>query len=122
MTKKTYHVDYDMTASVDIEIDHNPKTDALLVLINDFWTGAEERVSNSGSVLNAVLRMLAAECLRLEFFQGMGTNLVIRAFEHEMEGWPKMDGSAGIKIIAINGFNIDVEQMFIEEVTRDDDH
>ena len=122
MSKKTYQVDYAHEASVDIEIDHNPTTDALLVQINDFWMGAEERISDSESVLNAVLRMLAAECLRLEYWQGMGINLVIRAFEHEMEGWPKMDGSAGIKIIAIDGFHLDVDQMSIGEVTRDDAH
>ena len=122
MTKKTYQVDYAHEASVDIEIDHNPTTDALLVEINDFWMGAEERVSDSGLVLNAVLRMLAAECLRLDFCLGMGLSWVTRNFDKDMEGWPKMDGSAGIKIIAIDGFHLDVDQMSIGEVTRDDAH
>lgn len=56
---KKYTVDYDWKAELTVEIDHDVMTDEKLHEINNFWSNADYRLERQGSVLNAVLVMLA---------------------------------------------------------------
>ena len=56
---KKYIIDYDWKASIEIEIDHDVMTEEKLHQINNFWSDSEYRLNKHGSVLNAVLIMLA---------------------------------------------------------------
>lgn len=60
---KKYIIDYDWKASIEIEIDHDVMTEEKLYQINNFWSDSEYRLNKHGSVLNAVLIMLAQHAL-----------------------------------------------------------
>lgn len=60
---KKYIIDYDWKASIEIEIDHDVMTEEKLHQINNFWSDSEYRLNKHGSVLNAVLIMLAQHAL-----------------------------------------------------------
>ena len=60
---KKYIIDYDWKASIEIEIDHDLMTEEKLHQINNFWSDSEYRLNKHGSVLNAVLIMLAQHAL-----------------------------------------------------------
>jgi hypothetical protein len=99
---KKYIVDYDWKGEICVEVDHDILTDEKLAEINNFWSGAEYRISKQGSVLNAVLVMLAQHALLLQVSNDWNTRGVVSEFSWEegngQEGWPPMDGSEGIKI------------------------
>ncbi|EIX9026393.1 DUF2528 family protein [Klebsiella aerogenes] len=108
---KKYTVDYDWKAELTIEIDHDVMTDEKLHEINNFWSNADYRLGRHGSVLNAVLVMLAKEALLIALSQNYNTYGVVSEFDWSngegVEGWPHMDGSEGIKIT-----NVDVSGIF----------
>jgi len=110
--KKTYVVEWDYKADVRIEIDHDLITDELLHEINNFWGGAEERIEEEGSVLNAVLKLLAQEALSE---QVRSLYNVAEEFKTEPpEGWPKLDGSCGIKLLSCDEVTFDRDDMTIK--------
>ncbi|CTT58870.1 putative single-stranded DNA binding protein of prophage [Escherichia coli] len=67
---KKYIIDYDWKASIEIEIDHDFMTEEKLHQINNFWSDSEYRLNKHGSVLNAVLIMLAQHALNRPGFPG----------------------------------------------------
>lgn len=108
---KTYVIEYDCKASVTVEIDHDILTDELLHEINNFWSEAEYRLRvASGNVLKAVLKMLARDALVEEV---SGTNAHYLFTQDPPEGWPKLDGSYGIKFISCEELVIDYDDMTI---------
>lgn len=116
---KSYTVDYDWKAEMKVEIDHDIMTEAELHEINNFWSDAEYRISRSGDVLSAVLKMLARTAMLIALEQNFNTRGVVGEFDTSdgcgQEGWPPMDGSVGIKItyIDISGM-LDSDDMSIE--------
>lgn len=123
MTIKRYSVDCNDMAEVIIEIDHDVATEEKLHEINDFWSNSEQRIGEARSVLGAVLKMLTAKVLYLALEDGFaGVESVIRSFDYEIEGvvghegWPKLDGSYGIKLIDFTDLTIDYDDMTVREV------
>ncbi|WP_035276512.1 DUF2528 family protein [Desulforegula conservatrix] len=118
---KKYKIDYDWKAEVRVEIDHDIATEEKLKEINDFWIGAEDRVRQEGSVLNAVLKMLTRTCLLLQIEKGYNTVGIIEEFDWDtsnggIEGWPKMDGSFGFKLLRVDNLDFDETDMTISEI------
>lgn len=103
-----------------VEIDHSICTDASLHQINNFFINAEDRYLDSDCDITAtVLKMLAATC----FTEQTGptgdwnTQGLIALFEDgNMEGWPPMDGSEGIKILGCDSPGVCYDDMEVEEV------
>jgi hypothetical protein len=123
MTIKKYTLDYDWKAEVDVEINDELCTDKQLTEINTFWGGSEDRLSEAnGNLLNAVLVLLARTALYVQFEGDYNLHGVVEAFdwdaefgERGIEGWPKMDGTHGIKITGISGFSFDPSDFTIKE-------
>lgn len=117
---KRYEIDYDGKANVTVEIDHDIVTEANLHELNNFWSNAEWRVEKHDGVLNAVLKMLAAQVIQIQFTAGYTTPGLIRQFDWDsgngQEGWPPMDGSQGIKIIDTEDLEIDYDDMSIKSI------
>lgn len=116
--KKRYTVDYDWKFECVFEIDDEVFTEQMAKSINEFWMNPDYRASQAGSHLHAVLKMLANHCWILSLEHAN----YIRAFDYELdncgqEGWPKMDGSAGIKIIRVDNLDLDYDDMNIEVAT-----
>lgn len=123
MTIKRYKVDYNDRADIVVEIDHSIMTEAGLKDINDFWTNSESRLAeNAGSVLNAVLKMLASTVFYIQLTDRYGSvEDIIESFDwgiHGNEGWPEMDGSSGIKLISCEDFYLEHDCMTVEEVNK----
>lgn len=109
---KTYEIDYDLKASVTIEINHDIVSEADLHELNNFWINANWRVKRDGGVLNAVLK--------IQFTAGYTIDGLIKQFDWDsgngQEGWPPMDGSHGIKIIDTEDLELDADDMSIKTV------
>lgn len=116
--KKRYEITYDWNQTVTVEVDHDVMTDAKLHEINRFWSGADERIQDyEGSVLWAVLVMLAQRCLRLSITElGSVKDCFNWKTGHGVEGWPTMDGSDGITLISVDDFEFDEDEFVVKEV------
>lgn len=118
---KRYEIDWDWKANVTVEIDHDIMTEEALHEINNFWGDAEWRVESNDGVLNAVLKMLAREVIRIQYVEGWTTDYLIKQFDWDsgngQEGWPPMDGSQGIRIIGSDDLSVDLDDMSIKELT-----
>jgi hypothetical protein len=119
---KKYKIDWDWKAEIHIEIDHDIATGEMLHEINSFWGNDKYRVTKEGSVLNAVLKMLAREAFYIAYCNDYNTFGVVSAFDYDdkynncdTEGWPKMDGSAGFKITRCETFSMETSDMTIKE-------
>jgi Protein of unknown function (DUF2528) len=117
MNKKRYMVSYNHNFDMVVEIDHAVMTDELLHSIDDFWSDAECRLdAESGDITKTVLKFLAAEAFRLT----ISTWDAIRVFDWNsgggQEGWPSMDGSAGIKIVSIDQVTFDADDLSVHEI------
>lgn len=116
--KKRYAVDYDWKVRMVVEIDHAVMTDEKLHEINRFWTEPEYRLARrDDNIVKVVLAMLA----RRAFHLAMESFDVVREFSWKdgrgQEGWPAMDGSEGIKIIEVEEFDFDEEDISVTEIT-----
>lgn len=120
---KKYEVDYDFKARIVVEIDHDIMTEEKLHEINSFWSNDKSRLdAESGSVLDAVLKMLAQCIFCLEIERNVTTAGIVRLFDWGdrnggQEGWPKMDGSAGIKVTDVEGLTFAARDMDVTERT-----
>lgn len=109
---KTYILDYDNKAEVVVEIDHDVLNDELLHEINNFWDGADVRLSVcDGNILKVVLRLLATAAIREEF---MGWSAFMSFRNGGMEGWPKLDGGCGIKLMKVEELTLEDEDVIIK--------
>lgn len=98
-TIKTYTLDYDDKAEVIVEVDHDILNDELLHEINNFWFDAEHRLAAcNGNILKVVLRLLATAAIREEITSRGGVSSFV---DGEMEGWPPLDGTFGIRLIKV---------------------
>ncbi|KOZ19737.1 Lambda prophage-derived protein ea10 [Escherichia coli] len=79
----------------------------------------EDRLNKHGSVLNAVLIMLAQHALLIAISSDLNAYGVVCEFDwndgNGQEGWPSMDGSEGIRITDIDTSGIfDSDDMTIK--------
>lgn len=117
--KKTYRLTYgDSLAEIDVEVDYDVVNENdVLNQINNFWSDAQARLDDADHtdwpVLHAVLRML---CVRL-LESGIIFNDAVGHFNRgNVEGWPPLDGSAGIKVLHMCDFEFEPEDVGILEI------
>lgn len=123
MGVKKYSIDYDWKAEVEIEINDELCTEDQLNEINTFWSGSEDRLADAGGVLlNAVLVLLAKTALHIQLDHDYNLRGVVDAFNWDakfgecgIEGWPKMDGTSGIKITGISEFRFESSDFAVHE-------
>ena len=101
--KVIYEIDYDFKATVKIEVDDDVCTQHALHEINQFWAGHERRVkAENGSVLDAVLKLIAQKALALELCGNYPLSRIADKFDWDdgngVEGFPKLDGSMGLNL------------------------
>lgn len=117
---KKYRIDWDWKAELDVEVDHTIATEETFKEINEFWSGAAHRASRHGGHFQAALKMLAERCFMLQLESGWNVKGVVSEFDWDegggQEGWPKMDGSSGIKILAITVDVFDHADMEIKDL------
>ncbi|WP_288843244.1 DUF2528 family protein [uncultured Deefgea sp.] len=98
--------------SIELEVDHDQLTTEVATEINNFWSGAKERVSDAGgSVVNAVIKMAADTLARSMLSQGGAcfssedvAAIWTKQDLHDQEGWggSELDspyGYCGIRLI-----------------------
>ena len=117
--KTKYRIDYDWKVDIIIEIDDEIMTTEMLTEINTFWSNDDVRLRDAdGIVLNAVLKLLTGVILVSQVESGLNLRGIISMFDWDegngIEGFPKMDGSHGIKIICVDDFEFDPNDMTIE--------
>lgn len=96
---KRYGVNWFGELDLVVEVDHDVVTNDTLTEINTFWSDSSDRLRDAdGDVLIAVLKMLAQRCFQLTTAYGYSVKGLVLEFE-TIEGWPRMDGSEGFKII-----------------------
>jgi hypothetical protein len=121
---KKYLVEHDTGAGMTVEVDHSLITDKELHELNNFWSNAKDRLNDEGgNILNTVLKLLLERVLSVQFEQDLNTQGVINAFDWDyqygnggQEGYPKLDGSSGIKLLDVIGFELLTCDMSISEV------
>lgn len=98
---KRYVLTYDDTNhQVEVAVSDAPETVAMLQEINSFWSGDKERLAAAnGDVLTAVLRMLCTRVLASTLTEHSAFDVFARG---EVEGWPPLDGSSGIKLLSVD--------------------
>ncbi|EKZ9425950.1 DUF2528 family protein [Salmonella enterica] len=112
---------HDEMPVLTVEIDPAVCTIETLENINNFFINAQARLDEAdGDVIATVLKMLAAAC----FTEQTGptgdwnTRGLIDLFKDgNMEGWPPMDGSEGIKILGCDSPGVRYDDMIVEEVS-----
>ncbi|WP_199098981.1 DUF2528 family protein [Dyella sp. ASV21] len=89
---------------VTLDVDHAKLTTELATEINDFWTGADDRLDAAdGDVVMAVIK-LAAKYLMYQVLDPTGWRHIPnmqREFDGE-EGWPP-NGEHGIRLVDFEG-------------------
>lgn len=97
-----YIIELDVDFEMTIEIVQNETTLKILHKINNFWSGSKLRLSHFNMCIEkTVCNLIAREVFRLQTTTDMyaDLDLVIKAFERDIEGFYPLDGSYGIKII-----------------------
>lgn len=84
-----------------VEIDHNIMTDEMLHMINNFWSDSQGRLSDAdGDITKAVVSYLCSVVYWLACKSELGNVVSMFKEGRYTEGWPEMDGSAGIKLVS----------------------
>lgn len=122
MNCKKYEITYELCHSIVVEIDHDIMTDEILHQINSFWGDEQYRLNMAdGDIVQAVLKMLGEFILRLTVEYNYSTQGIIDLFNWDsryggQEGWPKMDGSTGIRIVSVEEFTFAESGFDVKEV------
>ncbi|WP_345891371.1 DUF2528 family protein [Dickeya oryzae] len=117
MDIRKYCVEWDGQLTLMVEIDHDIVTAELLMQINFFWSNARDRLEDAGgNVLVAVLKMLGQRCWQMVIAHGYNTQGLIREFGNGVEGWPKMDGSNGFRILDCEEIEFDESDITVDEI------
>ena len=116
---KKYLVEHESGAGMVVEVDHSLMTDAELHDLNNFWSCARERLSDEdGDILHTVLKDLLNQVLRVQFEGDLNLQGVLNAFDYHggggQEGYPKLDGSAGIKLLKVDGIELFASDMTVK--------
>lgn len=104
-----------------VEINPAICTIETLESINNFFINGTDRLEDSdGDIIVTVLKMLAATCFTEQTGPTGGWNAegLISLFDNgNMEGWPPVDGSCGIKILACDVPGVNYDDMTVEEIS-----
>lgn len=114
---KKFKLSHDwITWEVEVEIDLKKSEPAIKEMIT-FWTGWKHRLDlHEGNYLEAFLQQLAREIFIIQAERGsMNTKGVIEEFGAR-EGWAKMDGSQGIKILSVDSLEFDYSDFSFKEL------
>jgi hypothetical protein len=109
---KTFVLEYDMLPLCRVEIDTERAAKLIQEMVN-FWSESEYRLNENGrDYLRTWLKQLGAFILR------NGRAPVISSLGQPVgdEGWCKLDGTHGIKVINVEPFEPDEDGITIEEV------
>ena len=109
---KKYIIDYDWKASIEIEIDHDVMTEEKLHQINNFWSDSEYRLNKHGSVLNAVLIMLAQHALLIAISSDLNAYGVVCEFDWNDDEMVRKDGLQWMVAEGIRITDIDTSGIF----------
>jgi hypothetical protein len=107
------------TPVLKVEIDHDICTDEHLHQINNFFINHKCRLAEcEGDITEVVLRMLGQLCFPMQVAEGWNTYGLICEFKDgNIEGWPPMDGTHGIKILRCDVPAVGWEDMEVKEIT-----
>jgi hypothetical protein len=110
---KTFDLEYDMLPLCRVEIAPERAAKPIQEMVN-FWSESEYRLNENGrDYLRTWLKQLGAFILRNGRAPGVGSF----GQPVEDEGWFKLDGSHGIKVINVEPFEPDEDGIIIEEVS-----
>jgi len=124
--KKTYTVTCaDLDCSITVEIDHAMLTEADLHVLNNFWSDHDSMLdSHDGNVTHAVLERILRKVMYIQIVDGWTIDGLIRQFNFSdpnwngaTEGFPKMDGSDGIRIVKVEDIDFDAYTVEVSETT-----
>lgn len=105
---------WDIQSELVFEVNDDVFTEKLAAEINNFWSGDEDRLEKSGaSVIDAALKLYAAECFQLVAFNNFyDEEYVTKKFDWSLgegvEGFPSFS-DAGIKLIEIGNWGVDFD-------------
>lgn len=100
MSVQTFEIETD-DFYIKVEVDRARMTDAALEEINNFWSGAEERLEEAGGdLLKAVLQQLFRHIRYIVAAHGgLIREQVLDAFRYGEEGWPTLAGDEGLRLV-----------------------
>ncbi|MDO5940605.1 DUF2528 family protein [Burkholderia cepacia] len=109
---KQYVLTHDFSYEIVVDVDHDILTEAKLVELEMFWGDGEARIAQFGP-LNAFLRRFAAR-----FFAESVSSLAPKALFNagRIEGFPAVDGSAGLLVRSYDEFEFTAEDVDVLEI------
>lgn len=125
--KSNYRVSADLfgIAEVTLEVDLDVLTPALAAEINNFWSGAKERLqAEDGDVVRTVVRMFGEAAIRHFMADGGASfgpcpwgdrQMTAEVLKAQVEGWPDIDG-LGIGITAAEVSAVEYHDVTLEAV------
>jgi len=106
---KIYKFQYDYWCDVIFEVDTEKYTEELALTTLEFFTWHYNKTSDP---IIEVLKKISIQCLSLSL-DGYNIYGVIEDFDNK-EGFPKLDGSLGLKLITIDDFSLDEDNLSLE--------
>ena len=110
--KKRYSYNYNSyDATVSFEIDTEVFTEEVANATLEFFTWDYDKENNP---IDEVLKKYALEAIRVATFNDFNEYGVISEFENK-EGYCRLDGSNGIELVEITGYEFDEDSLFLED-------
>jgi len=124
--KQQFKISYDWDWEMKVEIDFDfPNIMGEIKDMVEFWSNWEERLDdNDGDYVKTFLKQLGQKVYFMINDCGSVYSL-LNSFDWDdkffggEEGYCKMDGSKGIKIIRADSWSVDKEEFEVEDVTED---
>ena len=104
--KYTYIYDFH-EAEAEFEVDTEKFTAEIAQEVLDFWTWDYDEEADP---VDEAMKKTAMEVIRVATFEGYNTDGVKDEFNSK-EGWWKLDGSAGITLISVSGYEFDEDKL-----------
>ena len=106
---------------VVVVFDENEETYKICHEINNFWSGANDRLNEAQDcIYKCVTRLIAHEIIRLQMKSSFycGEDAAEKAFNEGIEGFYPIDGSYGIKLTYCDDFELNDLDVFFERTTK----
>ncbi len=117
---KQYKLRYN-ELDIILAVDHDKVSDKFLQEINDFWSDAAWRLSQSNNdICLVVLKLIAAKCFHLAVSNDYNPYGVMDSFndDDETEGFPPLDGSLGIYLVNMDTLEIEDDDISLISTTE----
>lgn len=115
MAIEKYKIDYQVyEAFCILEVDDTKVTMQLCKEFLDFFSW-EHPCDDEGDLKHEAIKKIGIQCIKESTFNFHNTKGVISDFEN-LEGFPKIDGSQGIKLITVEGYDFDPNGFQLELV------